>query len=142
MTMSPLLLGTLPEWPSFIETIVYQFNGLMIVFLVLGSLWLLLELSGAVFRRRDERLDARAAAKPAGQPAEKTPRAATPGPGDSGAGEQLPPAIVAAIVAATHVAMTGRKYRLVSVTPATNAQQGNPWAIEGRREIFTSHKLR
>lgn len=49
----------------------------------------------------------------------------------------LPPHLLAIITAAIHAAYAGR-LRIVAVIPVPDAD----WAREGRRDIFSSHRLR
>lgn len=51
--------------------------------------------------------------------------------------EKIPPLVQAIIAAAIHVAH-GSALRIVAVIPLTD----NDWAREGRRDIFSSHRLR
>ncbi len=50
---------------------------------------------------------------------------------------KLPPALFALIAAAIHVAH-GSQMRIVTIIPL----QEQDWAREGRRDIFSSHRLR
>jgi hypothetical protein len=127
---APLLLALLPDHASIKDLIGYQLSGLIVVFVALGSIWVLLEIVGAFFKNRQS---APAAASIAVPVAAAAP-AAAPAP-EVG----LPPAIVAAIAAAVHVAVGGRPHRIASINPAPTAAA---WAAEGRRDIFSSHRLR
>jgi hypothetical protein len=110
------------------ESIVYQLNGLIVVFLALGSIWGLLSLTGAWFKKHEKRL------APAAQPAPATqPSAASA----ANAADTTPPGLIVAITAAVHAACGGRA-RVVSVSPSATGD----WAREGRRQIFSSHKVR
>lgn len=51
----------------------------------------------------------------------------------------LPPEVLAAIVAACHV-QVGGQIRIVSI--ADPADQKQVWSLEGRRQIFASHRPR
>ena len=161
MTLSPSLLGVLPEEPTFLQTIIYQLNGLMIVFVVLGSLWLLMELGGAFFKRREAR-GQKAGTPPANAPAStaaSTPvatsatSAATPAAvlaavvaaasaHVAASARAIPPETAVVIAAATHLALAGASHRIVSMTPALARAlafpSGNEWALEGRRAIFAA----
>ena len=141
MILSPLLLGTLPERPSFTETLIYQFNGLMIVFTVLGGLWILFEITGAFFRRRDAQVqkqkdEARAAAAAAASAPVASAPTSPSAAADPGA---ISPELLAVISASIHTALAGRKHRVLAINVAS---QCNAWAAEGRRDIFMSHKPR
>ncbi len=60
----------------------------------------------------------------------------------SGAHASVEPGTVAVIAAAIAV-LLGRPFRLVSVNPlAVPAPHLNVWAVEGRTQIFMSHKVR
>jgi Oxaloacetate decarboxylase, gamma chain. len=124
-------LATLPDYPSVGESVLFQLNGLIVVFLALGSIWGMLELMGVIFRR----------SKPAVTPpasAAATSPAAAPTPASTPACA-VPPEIIAVISAAVHVATAGQPHRIAAIVPA-NAQLD--WAREGRRTIFASHKTR
>ncbi|MGZ4961075.1 MAG: hypothetical protein ACXWBP_11035 [Limisphaerales bacterium] len=59
------------------------------------------------------------------------------------AGAAVPPEIVAVIAAAIAVTLGGRAHRVVSVQPVQpSSPYMNIWAVEGRTEIFHSHRLR
>jgi hypothetical protein len=47
------------------------------------------------------------------------------------------PALVAVIAAAVHSVIGDRAHRIVSIRPG-----GPGWAQEGRRQIFSSHRVR
>lgn len=120
-------LAALPDYPSVGESVLFQLNGLIVVFLALGSIWGMLELMGVIFRR----------SKPAvTPPASATTAAPTPASAPAGA---VPPEIIAVISAAVHVATAGQAHRIAAIVPA-NAELD--WAREGRRTIFASHKTR
>jgi Na+-transporting methylmalonyl-CoA/oxaloacetate decarboxylase gamma subunit len=125
----PLLLAFLPAQPSLSESIAFQLNGLIVVFIALGSIWGLLECMGWIFRRA-------AAAKitAAASTAASTP-VATPAPATAEDAGRL----IAIISAAIHVTLAGRSHRIVSVTHSAEHQD---WSREGRRQIFSSHKVR
>jgi len=53
--------------------------------------------------------------------------------------DSIPPEILAVIAAAIHVTL-GREARIVGVTPAR--LDDHTWSLEGRRQIFHSHKVR
>lgn len=128
-------LAALAEYPSLGDTVAFQINGLIVVFLVLGSIWFLLELIGKVFQRRDAALakarsiaPAPAAVVPA-SPTATSPAASSDGP---------PPEIVALIAAVVHTTF-GPGHRIAAINPARIDQD---WAREGRRQIFASHRVR
>src|SRR5690606_6809009 len=47
------LLASLPAYPSIPESLAFQLNGLIVVFIALGAIWGLMELSGLIFRRQN-----------------------------------------------------------------------------------------
>jgi Na+-transporting methylmalonyl-CoA/oxaloacetate decarboxylase gamma subunit len=132
--MSPFLppLAFLPEYPTVLETLGYQAVGLVVVFTALGLIWLLLEAMSAWFRRL-------AAHRVKSTPAPAAPAAA---PSEALAKEgptQSEPPVAVIIAAAVHTVMRGRRHRIVSITTAPEHQA---WSVEGRRHIFSSHKVR
>lgn len=64
-----------------------------------------------------------------------SPQEEIPEPTDDG----LTPEIVAAITAAV-VCSVGADHRIVSLVPVT--QEKMAWSLEGRRQVFQSHKVR
>jgi sodium pump decarboxylase gamma subunit len=125
MTITPLVrppLSTLAEYPDLGDSVLFQLNGLVVVFVALSSIWGVMELMGLFFRRRKAVAPPPAAEKPAG--------AAAPG----GPGPELT-AVIAAAVCST----LGERCRIFAITPDTGSLD---WAREGRREIFASHRHR
>lgn len=129
------------------ESISFQLSGLVVVFLVLGSIWFLLEILGKIFAFR-----AKSAPKtqtivcpgaPAPAPAAAAPVAAPmPVPAAS---DDISPETVVLVAAAVHLALGGAAHRIVSITPQQSAHGLHPhahWAMEGRRQIFASHRPR
>jgi len=124
LSIPPLLAATLPPQPGLGESIVYQLNGLVVVFVALASIWGVLELSGRFFRRQ--------ALAP--KPASPAPVPAAPTPVATG----IPPETVAVIAAAVHAAVGG-PHRIEVIVPVGPSSD---WAREGRRQIFASHQVR
>ena len=120
---SLLLLARLPDKASLTELLQFQLTGLVVVFTALCSIWILLEIIGGFFKRH-------AANAPAPVPA---PAPAVP------ANAALPATTVAAIAAAVYITLDGKPHRITSIKPA--APSGG-WASEGRREHFSSHRVR
>ncbi len=119
MILSPHL-SQLPAQPSLSELLEFQATGLVVVVGALALLWFLLELTGAFFRRRT--------ALPASVPVESAV------PDDS-----INQGVVAAIAAAVHVTLQGRPHQITEI----RATDANPtWAAEGRRDHFSSHRVR
>lgn len=124
MTTTPLVrppLATLAEHPDLGDSLLFQINGLVVVFVALSSIWGTMELMGLFFRRR------KAARHPVvlTEPAAAVPDFAGPGP-------ELTVVIAAAVCSAV-----GRRHRIRAITPAPDSLD---WAREGRREIFASHR--
>lgn len=112
----------------------------MIVFVVLGSLWLLMELIGAYFKRRDAQLQK----SEAGAQEAKAAAVASASPKPAVVPGAVAPEIIAVVSAAVHVALAGKRHRVVSVRPEAHpaGQSGSVWAVEGRRDIFASRRPR
>lgn len=120
-------LATLPEYPSIGESVAFQLNGLIVVFIALSSIWGLLELMGLYFRRQKS-------AAPAAVPIPPSAPAPAPAP----AGTALTPELTVVIAAAVSTLLK-RPHRIHSIA----AEPASPdWAHEGRREIFGSHRIR
>ncbi|MDA3962644.1 MAG: hypothetical protein PF961_17800 [Planctomycetota bacterium] len=100
------------------DVIQFEAVGVIIVLGALGSLWILCELIGLVFKR----VEAAAAAKRAAAEPEYVPHE-----------EEVP---VAAIAAAVAIALD-RPHRIVAIGAGTSG-----WSAEGRREHFLSHRVR
>lgn len=122
--IAPLFAAALPEHPRLLESIGFQLNGLIVVFLALSLIWSLLEIMGFYFKRV-----AAAATKAPPAPA----AAPVPAPSD-----ELAPELVAAITAAVYVTL-GANVRIKAVVPVEHSPT---WAHEGRRQIFASHQVR
>lgn len=136
MAPLPALLAALPTYPKVGESIAFQLTGLVVVFCALGSIWVLMEAMGFIFRRFTAPITAKAPAPPSAPApvaaATFAASAATPAP------SAFDPVIGAVIAAAVHHSLEGR-HRVLSITPlATPAD----WSREGRRDIFTSHRVR
>lgn len=119
-------LATLSEYPALGESIAYQLNGLIVVFVALSAIWALMELIGFLFRQF------RTAPTPAAKPA------AISAPAPSLNGHLPRHEIVAAITAAISAVMD-EPHRITAIVPL---EQAIDWAREGRREIFASHRTR
>lgn len=118
----PMLAAALPEVPTFAQNLQYQVAGLLVVLFSLGSMALVVWLTGKLFVMSGRR-KAASAKVPAVQAAE------------------IPGEIYAAIAAAVSVAMEDRHfviYGVRSADPGVNLA----WGAEGRRSIYASRKLR
>ena len=121
----PMPLASLLENPTLRELIEFQLTGLVVVFSALISIWVMLEIVGRFFRNR-----APAPASVARPVAAVPVVSAAAGPA---------PELVAAISAAVHTVLKGRPHRITSI----KVVEGQPnWAAEGRREHFSSHRVR
>ncbi len=120
-------IGSLPTHPTVVETLTYQLNGLIVVFLALGMIWGLMEVIGMVFKRRAARA---AASKPA--------QLAIPVVAAAPSVDVPSPQITAVIAASVATVLRGRPHRIQGIALAAEVD----WAREGRRQIFASHKVR
>lgn len=152
-----LMLAVLPEFPGLGESVSYQLSGLFVVIVALGGIWVLLEIIGAFFRWAE----ARKIEPPVIVSTEVAPVDAEPV-----ISPLISPLTSALITATVHAAFEGRA-RIVSATPedpityvlitvavhsmfegrarivAVNPVHSDPsWAREGRRDIFSSHRIR
>jgi Na+-transporting methylmalonyl-CoA/oxaloacetate decarboxylase gamma subunit len=101
-------------------------NGLAVVFIALGLIWLSLEVLGYYFKRT--------AIAPAPEiPVVVAAPVAAPVPDNT-----LSPELIAVIAATVRVSLEG-PYRIQAIVPVP---AGQDWAHEGRRQIFASHQVR
>jgi len=98
--------------------------GFLFVMIVLAALAVVTAIIGLFFSR-----SARHSDKQATVPIIKTASAASSMAAD--------PALLAVIAAAVHASIGDRPHRLVSID-----REGQEWAQEGRRQIFSSHRVR
>lgn len=105
--------------PSLLENLAYQTVGIAVVLTSLGILWLGVSLMGRVLA----------------QPLPAAPAAGSHPVPDPGVSPQVCAAITAAVVC-SH----GDAVNIRSIQPANPFLQA--WSMEGRRQIFQSHKLR
>lgn len=135
LALAPSPLLALPEHPTLSESLVYQVNGLVVVFIALGLIWAMMEIMGAIFRRVAGHQAARAVAVPTVAAPEPT----APAPATAAAAvDGVDPATYAAIVAAVHCTL-GQGHRIVGVTSVIDTRD---WSREGRRDHFFSHRVR
>lgn len=131
--MMMLLLANLhiPANPSLGESLKFQFTGLLVVMTVLASIWMLITLMGVGFRASARRAAAAAATA-------KSPDAAS-----SPTSPKLAPETIAVIAAAVHVTC-GPGARIAHIAEAQHQSDLNlqAWSVEGRRNIFSSHRVR
>ena len=121
------------------ESVVVGFAFVMVVLVLLA---LVTASIGAVFRRYDAKIAAKADAAVAAAlaKAQAAPKAAPVAPAPApvpAANEGEDPALMAVLAAAVHSVIGDRAHRIVTI------RQGGPgWAQEGRRQIFSSHRVR
>lgn len=122
MVAHSIPLASLPAYPSIPESLAFQLNGLIVVFIALGAIWGLMELSGVIFRRQSQRQNLESV-RPAIVPQRS---------------EEVPPEILA-VIAAVVATVINQPHRINRVSTESPVRD---WAREGRREIFDSHKVR
>ncbi|MFW5883161.1 MAG: OadG family transporter subunit [Verrucomicrobiota bacterium] len=112
-----------------------QLLGMLVVLLTLGLLWTVTALVGRYFANKEKTTKAKAAVAAAANTPAKPTTSNTMSQASSPS--DIPPGVLAAISAAVHVALGGRKARVVRVMP-----QRSDWGRFGRQQIFGSHKIR
>jgi hypothetical protein len=117
--------ASLPDFPALSDSIIYQINGLIVVFTALGLIWGLLELMALWFKWRVR------SAVPAAAPIVSA--------GKSVPAEDLSPELVAAMAAAVHVTLSGSA-RITSIVRVDTPD--HEWTREGRRQIHSARKVR
>jgi Na+-transporting methylmalonyl-CoA/oxaloacetate decarboxylase gamma subunit len=131
--------AALAEKPTVLETLGFQLNGMIVVFLALASIWLFLEIVGRFFKRSEAKKSAAAATAPAAAVPVPAPAPAAPAPSRAPAVPAgLAPELLAAITVAVHVTL-GDRARVQAIVPVPLTQA---WAHDGRRQIFASHQPR
>ncbi|MBB5352477.1 Na+-transporting methylmalonyl-CoA/oxaloacetate decarboxylase gamma subunit [Haloferula luteola] len=117
------ILANLPTHPTINQSLEFLLVGQVLVLFVLGVLMLFITLNGLAFSRAPK-------PKPAVAPTASAPLAApVPVTGNE--------AIPAVIAAAVHIALEGQPHQIVYMAPSRDG-----WAHEGRRQIFSSHRVR
>jgi len=116
--------------------------GFLFVMIVLALLAAVTSAIGAFFIKQAAHEAAKAAksAEAAAKAAAANPQSATAGSALAPAATDVDsddPALLAVVAAAIHTVMGDRAHRVVSVRTA-----GPGWAQEGRRQIFSSHRVR
>lgn len=124
------LAASFPEFPTWSESIIYQINGLIVVFTALSLLWGLLEVMALWFKWRARVAEATAAVAMTAAPAAVPTPVAT---------EDLAPELVAAMAAAVHHTLGGAG-RITSIVRVDGP--GGEWTREGRRQIDSARKVR
>lgn len=111
---------------SFVEDLIIMVEGFTIVMLTLTLLFAVMVVIGRFFMAYERRGQAGEAGK-AGMVADGTTGVPSP-------------EVCAVVAAAVHVAL-GSPHRVVQITSPGFAS-ANVWGVEGRREIFSSHRVR
>jgi Na+-transporting methylmalonyl-CoA/oxaloacetate decarboxylase gamma subunit len=121
------------------ETMEIVVVGFAFVMVVLVLLALVTASIGAVFRRYDAKITAKAEAAVAAAvaAANLAPKPAPVASPEAISCEDEDPALMAVLAAAVHSVIGDRAHRIVSIRPG-----GPGWAQEGRRQIFSSHRVR
>ena len=126
--------------------------GFLFVMVVLAALAVVTSVIGLFFARSSAKAAGRAAAAAlkaaeaqaaaakqspvaAAPAAPEAPAAATPSAATSDSGED--PVLLAVIAAAVHSVIGDRPHRVIAIR-----RDGPGWAHEGRRQIFSSHRVR
>lgn len=132
---------------SLVQDLIYQSVGMMIVLGALLLIFLLLTLTGRWFHALEQRpapLPAGAspsASSSAAAPASPIPTANGPdSPHSTATDPPVTPEEFAAIAAAVHSTL-GPDYHITSIQTQMSPELA-AWAVEGRRQIFLSHKVR
>ena len=115
--------------------------GFLFAITVLTVLSSVTAVMGSIFNKQTVK-SAERAAKAAQAAAETSAASSSPANGDSGAAAAAEKSedesvLAAVIAAAVHTALGDRPHRVVSVRSS-----GPGWAQEGRRQIFSSHRVR
>jgi Na+-transporting methylmalonyl-CoA/oxaloacetate decarboxylase gamma subunit len=106
---------------------------LLIVFLVIGAVWLLVDI------RRNLLATYGATPPPAPAPAPVSTIASAPAAAPQISGERPSPAVLAVIAAAVHCTL-GSASHIVAISSHDDESQS--WAAEGRRAIYATRKVR
>jgi Na+-transporting methylmalonyl-CoA/oxaloacetate decarboxylase gamma subunit len=140
---SPLVQAAVPSTTEIITI------GFLFVMVVLATLAVVTSTIGMFFARSTAKLAAQAAAavlrqaELAGRAHSSVPVAATPPaasatpPAAAGSEASDDVVLLAVIAAAVHTVIGDRPHRVISIR-----RDGPGWAQEGRRQIFSSHRVR
>lgn len=124
------LLAAFSRYPDFGENTEFVVFGFAFVVFVLLALAVLTAAIGVLFKRLDAAAKNKQAAIAAAAPA---PVSQPASPETQQSDGNIPFLVTAAVAAV----MDGQAHRIVSVKP-----RGEGWAQEGRRQIFSSHRVR
>ena len=126
--------------PSTTSVVVVGFLFVMIVLSLLAAVTSALGaffIKQAAFDAAKAAKAAEAAAKSVAAKPQVAQHQPATAPQASGSDSKEDPALLAVVAAAVHTVMGDRAHRVVSVRTA-----GPGWAQEGRRQIFSSHRVR
>ena len=142
--MTPLIAAVANTSTSvgevFTKYLGYQAVGMMVVLIALTVLYGVCAFVGTFFAKQRERQKEIAAAATTTTPLPVAPP--TPQPTAPAEVEATDPRVVAAIAAAISVVLA-RPYRIIEIQTAGHSTgMTSPWAIEGRFQHFSSHKVR
>ena len=125
------ILAKLSAHPAFADAFTFILTGFILVIGALLVLSGLISLIGKAFRMQEAKAKGKVAAS---VPAPVAKGASAPA---SASAPQTDIPLPALIAAAVHVALDGQPHRVVHIEPVSIG-----WAREGRREIFSSHRVR
>lgn len=130
-SLAPVIGEVFPAYPNAGENIAFILVGFLFVLAVLALLALV---TGAIGKGM-----ARVAKEPPAVAPIPAARMAQPAQAEAGPfeGHPDPEHIPAVIAAAVHTMLQGRRHRIKGVRVASGR-----WAQEGRRDIFSSHRIR
>jgi len=130
----------IPFWGAFTtegleENVLTMLSGFVVVMSVLITLMVLISLIGLAFKQSEEK---KAKAVLEGS--------APAGSSDMDHAHSLAAPTLALIAAAVHTTVQG-PYRIVGIQPRHTSSEGenvqvSSWSVEGRRAIFSSHRVR
>lgn len=127
------ILAKLSAHPAFADALSFILTGFILVIGALLVLSGLISLIGKAFRMQEAKAKSGAGSK-AAMPVPVSSGVSAPAPAASPEPDIPLPALIAAAV---HVALDGQAHRVVHIEPVSIG-----WAREGRREIFSSHRVR
>ena len=117
----------MPRHPDLTQNMVFVFGGFFFVIFMLGLLAVVTSSVGIAFKRKKP--------APASAPVQSSLYS-----GESAASteeDQADSDVPFVIAAAVHTVLGGRPHRIMNVR-----KKNDGWAQEGRRQIFSSHKVR
>ncbi len=131
----PLTLANRVESSELLNAMGTLITGFLFVIIVLAMLSLITALLGKVFKMTQYKGGSEPEGNPSAHPAPAAQ--AAPAAQPVSATGQDEDELAAVVAAAIHTMMEGKPHRIVSIK---SSQPG--WAEEGRRQIFSSHRVR